>query len=161
MPDAGPGGADPAATRSGPLPWPNLPPPGWARARVLAARALTRRCPYCGGGRIFGHFFRLKKICPTCEVEFEREDGYFIGGYAINLVFSETLALVLAVWLLFGTSLRDAPLLTQEIIAVALAVLLPLFFFPYSRSVWMALDLTLHPPQPQPERYVRTSTMSR
>lgn len=158
---AGTDGDTQAVRVSGPIPWPNLPPAGWARTRTLLGRAITRKCPYCGGGNIFENYFTIRKICPTCEVEFEREDGYFIGGYALNLVISESLALFLAVWLLFFTSLRSAPLLTQEIVAVSLALLLPLLFFPYSRTFWMALDLTIHPPQAQPERYVRTSTMQK
>ena len=145
------------AIRSGPVPWPNLPPPGWPRTRTLLYRAITRRCPYCGGGNIFGNFFSLKKLCPTCEVQFEREDGYFAGGYALNMVFSEFIALGLALYLLFGTSLRNAPLLTQEIIAVSLAIFWPLLLFPFSRTFWMALDLTIHPPKEQPERYARWS----
>jgi uncharacterized protein (DUF983 family) len=154
-----PAAARAAAKVSLPLPWPNLPPAGWPRTRTLLSRAVTRKCPYCGGGNIFENHFALKKICPTCEVEFEREDGYFIGGYALNLVVSETLALILAIWLIFFTRLKDAPLLQQEIIAVSLAVLLPLLLFPFSRTFWMALDLTIHPPTAQPERYVRTTDM--
>ncbi|MGI9253208.1 MAG: DUF983 domain-containing protein, partial [Thermomicrobiales bacterium] len=125
----------------------------------LLGRAITRRCPYCGGGNIFDNYFTIKKICPTCEVQFEREDGYFIGGYALNLVFSETLALGLAIWLLFFTPLKSGELLVQEVVAISLALLLPLIFFPFSRTFWMALDLTIHPPADQPERYVRTGNV--
>jgi uncharacterized protein (DUF983 family) len=146
---------------SGPIAWPNLPPAGWSRTRALLSRAVRRRCPYCGGGNIFDNYFSLKKICPTCEVQFEREDGYFLGGYALNLVISESIALGLALWLLFGTRLRDASLLQQEIVAVSLALLLPLLFFPFSRTFWMALDLTLHPPKEQPERYIRSKDLYR
>lgn len=136
----------------GVAPWPNLPPPGPARTRVLLKRAALRRCPYCGGRNIFANYVSLKELCPTCEVRFEREDGYFLGGYAINLVVSEFIALGLALWLLFGTQLRDLPLLQQELIAVALAVSFPLLLFPYSRTFWMMLDLTLHPPEATPDR---------
>jgi uncharacterized protein (DUF983 family) len=140
----------PAAGSRGPVPWPNLPPPGGARTRELLKRALTKRCPYCGGGRIFANYFSLKELCPTCEVRFEREDGYFLGGYAVNLVVSESIALGLALWLLFGTDLRNLPLLGQEAIAVGLAIGFPLLLFPYSRTFWMALDLSLHPPEANP-----------
>ncbi len=133
---------------AGPVPWPNLPASAGARSRVLVARALTGKCPYCGGKGIFANFFTLKPICPHCEVQFEREDGYFLGGYALNMVFSEFVALGLAVYLIFFTPLRDLSLLPQEIIAASLAIGIPLLFFPLSRTLWMALDLTLHPPEP-------------
>jgi len=145
----------------GPIPWPNLPKGNGARFRTLLGRALSRRCPYCGGGNIFANYFSLKPICPTCEVRFEREEGYFLGGYALNLVVSEFLALGLAVWLLFGTRLRDLPLLPQQLIAVALAVAFPLALFPFSRTVWMALDLFLNPPHENQERYLRARDLHR
>lgn len=152
-------GAQPEATVTGPLPWPNLPPRGWARTRTLVGRALNRRCPYCGGGNIFSNYFTIKTICPTCEVRFEREDGYFLGGYALNLVFSEFIGLGLAVYLLFFTAMKHWPLLQQEIVAVSLAVLFPLALFPFSRTVWMALDLTLNPPEENQERYFSVRDM--
>jgi uncharacterized protein (DUF983 family) len=150
-----------AARIDGPVPWPNLPPPGWPRTRELLRRAVRRRCPYCGGGRIFANYFTLKDLCPTCEVRFEREDGYFLGGYALNLVVSEFIALGLAVWLLFFTGLRDLPLLGQEAIAIGLALGFPLALFPFSRTFWMALDLTLHPPEASPLGAFRARDMDK
>lgn len=153
------GGDGPAVV--GPIPWPNLPHGTGPRFRTLFGRALARRCPYCGGGKIFSRYWSLKPICPTCEVTFEREEGYFLGGYALNLVVSELLALGLAIWLLFGTRLRDLPLLPQEAIAITLAVAIPLALFPFSRTVWMALDLFLHPPDPKHQRYLRAGDLQR
>src|SRR4051794_21259208 len=118
------------------------------RERLLTTlgRALTRRCPYCGSPGIFNGYFELKELCPTCGVRFEREEGYFLGGYALNLIVAESLGLGIAVLVIFGTEFRRAGLLWQEVLAISLALLFPLIFFPYSRGVWMALDLTFHPP---------------
>jgi uncharacterized protein (DUF983 family) len=118
------------------------------RERFLTAlqRAFTRRCPYCGGKGIFSSYLALRECCPRCGVRFEREDGYFLGAYAFNLVFSEILGLGLAIYLIFFTVLRDAGLIWQEVIAISLAVIFPIIFFPYSRGVWMAVDVAFHPP---------------
>lgn len=151
---AEPAAERPSETVSGPIPWPNLPAGNWARFRTLFGRALVRRCPYCGGGNIFANYWSLKPICPTCEVRFEREDGYFLGGYALNLVVSEFLALGIAFWLIFGTGVREWSIVPQQAIAVALAVAFPLALFPFSRTFWMALDLFLNPPTEKPDRYV-------
>ena len=118
-------------------------------------RALSRRCPYCGAPGIFASYFGLRESCPVCGVRFEREEGYFLGGYALNLVVSEIIGLGLALALIFGTALRNADLIWQEAIAVALAVAFPLLLFPYSRTVWMAMDLTFHPPEQIVERTMR------
>lgn len=136
-----------------------LPAAGAAHRRALLGRALARRCPYCGGGGIFKGWFALKDACPTCGVSFDREEGYFLGAYAVNLIVAETIALVVALALLFGTGLRRADLLWQEAIAIGLAVALPLLFFPFSRTLWIALDLMLDPPAAVPERRLRGHEM--
>lgn len=123
-----------------------LPAETRERFFVTALRGLQRRCPYCGGRGIFSNYFVLRDRCPTCGVQFEREDGYFLGAYAFNLIFSEFLGLGLALAIIFGTAMRHAELLWQEALALSLAVLFPVLFFPYSRGAWMAFDLTFHPP---------------
>ena len=94
-------------------------------------------------------------------MRFEREEGYFLGAYALNLIVAEFLGLGLAILLIFKTSLRDAGLLPQEAVAVALAVLFPVLFFPYSRTIWIALDLVLHPPRDGEVRQKRGSQARR
>lgn len=136
-----------------------LPPAGIARLRTLTGRALRRRCPYCGGGNVFAGWFALKDRCPTCGVSFEREDGYFLGAYALNLIVAESLGLGLALSLIFGTPLSEIDLIWQEAIAVSLAVGLPVLFFPFSRTVWIALDLLVDPPASEPERRLRGHEM--
>lgn len=88
-------------------------------------------------------------------MHFEREDGYFLGGYAINMVVAESLALALALIAILLTPLRDMDVLWQVVVAVGLATLLPILFFPYSRGLWMALDLTLHPPGTRGDHQLR------
>ena len=122
---------------------------------------MTRRCHYCAGAGIFDGYFALRETCPTCGVRFEREEGYFLGAYALNLIVAEFLGLGLAILLIFKTSLRDAGLLPQEAVAVALAVLFPVLFFPYSRTIWIALDLVLHPPRDGEVRQKRGSQARR
>jgi uncharacterized protein (DUF983 family) len=124
-------------------------------------RALTRRCPYCGGGGIYKGYLELRDSCPTCGVQFEREEGYFLGAYALNLVVSEILALGLAMFLIFRTGFSEADLTWQLAVAVALTIAFPLLFFPYSRTLWIAMDLTFHPPGPAKDRELRRHHLSR
>ncbi len=132
-----------------------LPATPGGRFRFGMTCALTRRCPYCGHGGIFQNYWVLKDHCPTCGVRFEREDGYFLGGYAFNLVVAEFLGLGLALILIFQTALRNADFMVQWVLIVGLAVLFPVILFPYSRGFWMALDLALHPPTDAAERQLR------
>jgi hypothetical protein len=94
-------------------------------------------------------------------VTFEREEGYFLGAYAVNLIVALFLGLGLALLLLFRTDLRHLDLIWQEVIAVGLAVALPVLFFPYSRLLWIAMDLVFHPPRDDPERQLRGAQVGR
>jgi hypothetical protein len=116
----------------------DLPPAGGPRFRKLAGRAIRLRCPYCGAGGIIHPPFGIETCCPKCGYRFAPEDGYFLGGYALNLVGSEVLGLgVILFFLLRG----NYSLYQQEAIAIGAAILLPIIFFPWSRTAWMALDL--------------------
>jgi uncharacterized protein (DUF983 family) len=127
------------------------------RARFLLGlrRALTRRCPYCGSPGIYSGYFTLRERCPTCGVVFEREEGYFLGAYAVNLIVAEFLGIGIAIFLILRTDLRHMDVMWQVLVAMLLAGGLPILFFPYSRGIWMALDLTLHPPGEVIERQLR------
>lgn len=122
----------------------DLPDSTGKRAGLTLSRALRRRCPYCGGGRIFKSMFALKDRCPTCGVLFAYEDGYFLGSYVINLVFTEFLAVAIVIWMIAGT---DMTVLQMQIVAVVFAVGLPLLFYSYALILWMVLDLVLNPPK--------------
>ena len=135
-----------------------LPPSGGGRLAILLGRALRRRCPYCGTPGIFRGWFELRDHCPGCGVSFDREEGYFLGAMAINLIVAEGLTVAVVVLLMVFTDLALLPL---EVIAVSLAVGLPILFYPYSRELWMALDLMLDPPERQQERRLRGHQMRR
>src|SRR3954465_14607431 len=131
--------------------------PTETRQRLLTTlgRALTRRCPYCGSPGIYNGYFELKEFCPRCGVLFEREEGYFLGAYALNLIVAEFLGLGLALVLIFKTDLQYLSLIWQEVIAVVLAIGFPVALFPFSRTVWIAMDLIFHPPAHGSERQLR------
>lgn len=135
-------------------PW-DIPEATGKRVRVVVGRAVRRACPYCGGAGIFSGYWTLREHCPACGVKFDREEGYFLGAYAINLIAAEVIAISLAIYLLFGTGLRDLPIGWQTVIAGGLAVIWPILLFPYARTLWMALDLIFNPPGKNPERYLR------
>ena len=139
----------------------DLPRDSWTRFVVTMRRALTRRCPYCASPGVYDGYFALRERCPRCGVRFEREEGYFLGAYALNLIVAEFLGLGLAIVLIFKTELQHLPLIWQEVIAVALAIAFPVILFPFSRTVWIALDLMFHPPGRGGERQLRGTVTDR
>jgi len=109
----------------------------------LLRRALTLHCPYCGSGNIFRGWLTLKERCPRCHSLFEREEGYFVGGYAVNLVAAEVIAFGIVLLLLI---FADLSTLQVQIIGAVLALGMPILFFPASRTLWIALDIYLNRP---------------
>lgn len=109
-------------------------------------RGVTKKCPRCGAGRIFAGFFRLKDNCPTCGYAFEREEGYWTGAMIVNIAACEAWFALLFVGTLLATlpEVDWAPLLG---VALLTNGLLPIVFYPRSKTIWMALDLYWHPLQ--------------
>ena len=120
-----------------------------ARPFTMVVRGLFLRCPRCGGGKLFASYFKLKPRCPTCGYKFEREEGFWLGGYVMNVVIGEgLLALFLLVFAWFIINHPDSSIGPWLAVAVGLAVIPPVLFFPMSRTSWMAMDLLLHPLEP-------------
>ncbi len=114
----------------------------------MLRRGLTKRCPVCGSGSLFDGWFRMKERCPRCGYKFEREEGFFLGAYTINLAIAEGLLLILAIVPLIvllnaNPRMSVVPIL---IIGLVAAVVAPLVFYPFSRTIWSAIDLVLRPP---------------
>src|SRR5258708_10010843 len=58
---------------------------------IILKRALLLRCPRCGKGKIFRRRFTTYENCSVCHLVFEREEGFYTGAIAINLIVSELL----------------------------------------------------------------------
>lgn len=113
---------------------------------VLLGRALRRRCPRCGAGGIWLSWFKMRHACPVCGQVFERGEShdFFIGAYLINLVVAEASAIVIAaiMWITLGSRVSFNVLWGAS---MALAVIMPVIFYPFSRELWLAFDLYFRP----------------
>ncbi|MGH2755292.1 MAG: DUF983 domain-containing protein [Actinomycetota bacterium] len=108
------------------------------------ARGFKRRCPRCGEGKAFDSYFRLRTHCPVCRYPFEREEGYWTGAMIVNIAACEIWFFVLLVGVLIATA-PDVDWGTVLIVALVTNGLLPIVFYPFSKTIWMALDLHFHP----------------
>jgi len=111
---------------------------------VKIGRALLLRCPRCGSGGIVRTWFSLHDRCPSCGLAFARgeDSDYWLGAYAINLVLAEGLAAVIALTVL---RLTWPAYMGAQITGMVLAVALPILMFPWSRTLWLAWDLSFRP----------------
>lgn len=113
-----------------------------ALARAVL-RGLLKRCPKCGEAKIFRRWFTLVARCPRCGLVFEREEGYWTGAMAINIGVTE---LVFVVALVAGLVLTwpAPPIAWLLAITIALNALVPVLFYPFSKTIWISIDLLLH-----------------
>lgn len=99
---------------------------------------LTRRCARCGTGRLFRRWFRMVEECPGCGLHFEREPGYWAGALAINITCVGGLFAVVFAALLVATA-PDVPLWILAVV-VPIAAIGPVVWYPFSKTVWVAVD---------------------
>jgi uncharacterized protein (DUF983 family) len=108
-------------------------------------RALRLRCPHCGGGPIFVTWSRLLPNCPVCGLGLERgEEGYWLGAYFFNLMAVETVFSIWVVAFLVWTW-PTPPWQLFQITTIALMVVFPFLFFPFSKTLFLAFDLLVRP----------------
>ena len=80
--------------------------------------------------------------CAVCDLRFEREQGYFVG--AIYLNYAATAVIAIAGY--FALELLVAPSVVQQLVLwVTFTIVFPLWFFRYSKSLWLSLDYFIDP----------------
>ena len=99
-------------------------------------RGLCLRCPVCGQSSIVQSPFNVKRHCSACLALFKREDGFFVGAIAINVVTTEFVIIIVyaACLMAFGYFQSLITLL------LLLAVIFPIAFYHHSWSLWLSLD---------------------
>lgn len=108
-------------------------------------RGLLRHCPRCGAGKLFKHWMHIIDHCPRCGLIFEAEEGYWVGAMIWNLVVTELLFVVLVG---IGVALTWPELAVWPLVGIGVALngLVPIIFYPISKTLWVATDLVfLHP----------------
>lgn len=89
----------------------------------------------------------MKEHCDSCGLQFEREPGYWVGAVIINttVIFATFLGvfggLIWATW-------PDVPWGTVLSITILVNGLVPVVFYPVSKTLWLALELSWHPLEP-------------
>ena len=114
----------------------------------LLLRGLTRRCPLCGASRVFDGWFTIKDRCPRCAFPLEqRIEGHWLGALGMNTIVSfGLLGLTMVVGLV--ATYPDIPLVPLAAISVAVAIVVPIAFYPFSKTLWSAVDLAMRPLEP-------------
>jgi uncharacterized protein (DUF983 family) len=111
---------------------------------VLVRRGLIKRCPVCGGGHLFRHWVSMAEDCPQCGLHFYRAPGQWMGSWFINLCVDQA-AIVIVIVVGVALTYPNPNMWVMGGLGAVIAVGLPFVFFPFSRTIWTALDLIAHP----------------
>ncbi|MEQ1874717.1 MAG: hypothetical protein ABL953_13450 [Ilumatobacteraceae bacterium] len=113
---------------------------------TMFRRAAVLKCPLCGSRRTFIRCWlgRLER-CRTCGIRWNREQGFELGSVGLNFLFT---FIVIAVGMIaaFIATAPDFPVVALTLGFMGGAIVLPLLFFPFTNTLWLAVDLLSHKP---------------
>lgn len=107
---------------------------------AILLRGLRKRCPRCGQGNVFHRWTEMVDACPRCGLVFEQEEGYWAGALTINTMITLILfsvLIIVGVWVTWP----DTPVIPLVLAGTVAGILFPTFFYPYSKTIWVATDL--------------------
>ena len=123
-------------------------------------RGLRKRCPRCGERRIFRSLLHLIERCPNCDLRFEREQGGFLGAMTINFLVSIVVWVSMLVVVLVFT-VPDVPVSPLLIASVVVLIVVPLWFYPRSKTLWAAIEFLVARSEPEYRTPVRRDPRSK
>ena len=113
---------------------------------TMLRRGLVRCCPHCGNRHaFFEKWFVRRERCAGCGLRWERNyEGFMLGAMAISFI---TTGGSLLITMLIGvvTTYPEVPLGPVLGSTVGVTVLVGVFGYPISYTLWQAIDLYLRP----------------
>lgn len=94
---------------------------------------------------MFDQWIKQRPRCTACGIRFDRGEGdYFIGAYTVNLIIAE---LAVVGGMVIGVLLTwpDVPWKLLPWVLLPLAIGFPLLTYPFSKALWLAIDLIYQP----------------
>jgi uncharacterized protein (DUF983 family) len=112
----------------------------------MFGRALLLRCPWCGSRKTFIHrWLGRHDRCRTCGIKWHREHGFELGPTALNVVITFFL-LGVGMVVAFVATAPDYNAGVLTAVFIGLAIIIPVIAYPWTYTIWLAVDLAAHPP---------------
>ena len=103
---------------------------------IYLRRTIRNRCPRCGEGPVLKNLFNRHDKCSSCNFEYSREDGFFIGGIPISyaLICGFWIVPLLMLWILGWIGM-------DWLLGLCFggAIVLPFLTYPYCQCLWLGL----------------------
>ncbi|MCU1396477.1 MAG: hypothetical protein JWM34_4905 [Ilumatobacteraceae bacterium] len=116
---------------------------------VLIRRALLLQCAWCGSRPGFRRgWFHRHDACQHCGMSVQRgQDGFELGAASINAMLSLGLLIVAGAISIIDTY-PDVAIKPLMIVLGIAAVVLPVLLYPFTYTLWFAVELMMEPPSP-------------
>ena len=108
----------------------------------LSFAIINAKCPQCRKGDMFKHkwwqlskFVKFYQLCPTCNLRFDREPGFFHGAMYIS--YAMIVAMVTTAWFILFFIFEDPELEVYIGVIIVLNIVLLPIFFRYSRVLYL------------------------
>ena len=105
-------------------------------------RGWTLRCPRCGETKLFRGWFAMHSGCANCDLQYEREPGFFLGAIYFNYGLTSLIATAAYPIARLAMGYPRTPTIVA---IVSFVVLFPLWFHRYARSLWLGFDFFADP----------------
>ena len=130
--------------------------PTIGRTLRLFARAFLLRCPHCGRGPVLEHWLKLRIKCGSCGLRLQRgEHDSFMGSVFILFTMVGLFSYAVLAVTMMVSEATPWDLLENGLPVLVIVELL--VFFPFSKLLWLAFDLTLRPVTPEELEWHRAS----
>ncbi len=113
-------------------------------ASTVLKRGLLKRCAVCGEGNQFRAWLRMRPSCRRCGYRFHRAPGQWLGSWFLNVIVAQTVVVLVLVTVaaLSWPHTSASVLISATLLS---AIVTPVLFFPFSRTIWIAIDLVMKP----------------
>jgi uncharacterized protein (DUF983 family) len=105
--------------------------------RAAYGRALRKRCPQCGQGKLFLGYARLAAGCNSCKLIYRREQGSMTGSMYLTAVVTEVVA-VFMIGLAWIFTDWTAPVFIA--VSVPSMLLFSAWLLPVSQAIWVGVE---------------------
>jgi len=116
----------------------------------MLGRAVRLRCAWCGARRgIIRSWFRRDDSCQTCGLSVQRgQEGFELGSASINAIVTFA-AIIIAATISIVVTYPEIAVVPLSIVLGAVAIVLPIVLYPFTHTIWFAVELLMEPPSAQ------------
>lgn len=86
----------------------------------------------------------MAERCPNCGLTFGRFEGQWIGAIGINTIASFFI-LMITIVISIAVTYPNSSVRALIALAIGVAVIMPVLLFPFSRTFWTAIDVSMTP----------------